>query len=422
MRWKWIGKVHLETSRLRMTTNDTANKNRPLDGIRVIEVGQLLAGPFAGTLLAYFGAEVIKVEPPELGDPIRGWRILEKGGTSYWWRSLGRNKKSLTANLRSETGRDIVRQLISSADVVIENFKPGTMEKWGLGPDDFSDVNPKLIYTRISGYGQTGPNAHKPGYASVTEAFSGFRHVNGFPGEAPVRPNLSLGDSVAGLHAAFGILLALYSRDKAPNAEGQVVDVALYEAMFNLMEGVVPEYSGAGEVRSASGTTVTGIVPTNTYRCNDAKFVVIGGNGDSIFVRLMQAINRPDIADDPACKDNGGRVEHEQRIDQAISQWTSSNTSHHVIEILEAADVPVGLIYSIEDMVQDPQYNARHMFEEVDVPGGQLTIPAMAPKLTGTPGFTTWAGPEVGSSRDKILTELGYDAKDIQRMAADGDI
>jgi crotonobetainyl-CoA:carnitine CoA-transferase CaiB-like acyl-CoA transferase len=407
-----------------MPTNDSQPPTgpRPLDGVRVIEVGQLLAGPFAGTLLGYFGAEVIKVEPPGLGDPIRGWRILDAAGTSYWWRSLARNKKSVTANLRSETGRNIVRELIESADVVIENFKPGTMEKWGLGPDNFTTTNPQLIYTRISGYGQTGPNAHKPGYASVTEAFSGFRHVNGFPGEAPVRPNLSLGDSVAGLHAALGILLALLSRQQTDAGAGQVVDVALYESMFNLMEGVVPEYSAVGEVRNASGTTLTGIVPTNTYGCSDSKYVVIGGNGDSIFVRLMHAIDREDIGADPSCKDNAGRVDNEQRIDQAISAWTRHHTSSEVIETLEAADVPVGLIYNVEDMMRDPQYNARNMFEDVEVPGAKLTIPAMAPKLSETPGFTSWAGPEVGSDRDEVLGELGYEAADIQRMAANGDI
>ena len=274
------------------------SRTRPLDGIRVVEVGQLLAGPFAGTLLAYFGAEVIKVEPPGTGDPIRTWRLVDENGTSYWWRSLARNKKSVTANLRSEAGRDVVRKLIGGADVVIENFKPGTMEKWGLGPDDFKSVNPRLIYARISGYGQTGPYATKPGFASVTEGFSGFRHLNGFPGEAPVRPNLSTGDTVAGLHAALGILLALIERRQAD--EGQVVDVALYESMFNLMEGVVPEYSGTGEIRQASGTTITGIVPTNTYPCSDGKYVVIGGNGDSIFVRLMEAMDRHDLAGDPA--------------------------------------------------------------------------------------------------------------------------
>ena len=392
----------------------------PLAGIRVIEVGQLLAGPFAGTLLAYFGAEVIKVEPPGKGDPIRGWRTLDADGTAYWWRSLGRNKRSITANLRTTAGRAIVRRLLDTADVVIENFKPGTMEKWGLGPEDLEPSNPKLIYARISGYGQTGPYAHKPGYASVTEAFSGFRYVNGFPGEAPVRPNLSTGDTVSGIHAALGILLALMQRNQ--DGAGQVVDVALYESMFNLMEGVVPEYSGAGEIREPSGTTITGIVPTNTYRCSDGKFVVIGGNGDSIFVRLMEAAGRSDIAQDPACKDNQGRVVHQQRIDSAIAEWTATLPAAGVVAALETADVPVGLIYDVKDMMNDPQYQARGMFEEVEVPGGRLKIPALLPKLTRTPGHTRWAGPEVGVDRDEVLREIGYSEDEINQLAANGDI
>lgn len=394
----------------------------PLTGVRVIELGQLVAGPFAGTLLGYFGAEVIKVEPPGHGDPLRGWRTLDNSGTSYWWRSLGRNKHSVTANLRSEVGREIVRQLIDTADVVIENFKPGTMEKWGLGPAVFERSNPQLIYTRISGYGQTGPYAEKPGYASVTEAFSGFRHVNGFPGEAPVRPNLSIGDSVAGLHAVLGILLALLGRRKLPDGAGQVVDVALYESMFNLMEAVVPEYFGAGEVRGASGTTITGIVPTNTYRCRDDKYVVIGGNGDSIFVRLMNAVGRSDIAEDPSCQDNPGRVKHQGRIDAAIAEWARDQDASQVMATLEAVQVPVGLIYSVEDMARDPQYQARGMFETLQVNGGPLTIPGVAPKLSRTPGATRWAGGEVGADRDAILSELGYDKQTIEAMAQNGDI
>jgi len=308
---------------------------RPLDGIRVIEVGQLLAGPFAGTMLAYFGAEVIKVEPPGSGDPIRNWRLLDESGTGYWWRSLGRNKKSVTVNLREAQGRKILCQLIDTADVLIENFKPGTMEKWGLGPEDVKAANPDLIYTRISGYGQTGPYSRKPGYASVTEAFSGFRYINGFPGEVPVRPNLSLGDSVAGIHAVLGILLALMAKKntKANHGEeqaaGQVVDVALYESMFNLMEGIVPEYDGGGAIREPAGSTLTGIVPTNTYLCADGRHVVIGGNGDSIYVRLMKAIGRGDLAEDPALEKNPGRVIQQQTIDDAIAAWTSINTLSH---------------------------------------------------------------------------------------------
>ncbi len=396
------------------------SRTRPLDGIRVVEVGQLLAGPFAGTLLGYFGAEVIKVEPPVTGDPIRTWRLLDDDGTSYWWRSLARNKKSVTANLRSEAGRGVVKRLMNTADVVIENFKPGTMEKWGLGPDEFTDSNPTLIYARISGYGQTGPYARKPGFASVTEGFSGFRHVNGFPGEAPVRPNLSTGDTVSGLHAALGILLALIERRQAD--QGQVVDVALYESMFNLMEGVVPEYSGAGEIRGASGTTITGIVPTNTYPCSDGKYVVIGGNGDSIFVRLMQAMGRDDLAGDPALADNAGRVVQQEMLDQAIAEWTAALTSQEVVTALETADVPVGLIYDVADMMKDPQYQARGMFEEVSVGDKQLAIPAILPKLGRTPGFTDWPGPEVAEHRNEVLREVGYSDAEISRLASDGDV
>ena len=397
--------------------------NKPLHGIRVIEVGQLLAGPFAGTLLAYFGADVIKVEPPGDGDPIRGWRLLDKDGTSFWWRSLGRNKKSLTLNLRTTEGRDVLGKLLGDADVLIENFKPGTMEKWGLGPEDVKQQNPGLIYTRISGYGQTGPYSSKPGYASVTEAYSGFRYINGFDGEVPVRPNLSLGDSVAGLHAAMGILLALLARKSSESeTTGQVVDVALYESMFNLMEGIVPEYSGAGDVRQPAGSTITGIVPTNTYLCADAKHVVIGGNGDSIYVRLMTAIGREDLANDPRLAGNPGRVTHQKLIDGAIAAWADKLTSAEVIQIMEDADVPVGAIFSIADAFDDPHYQARGLFEHVAVPNQDqpLAIPAILPKLTGTPGSTECPGGEVGSHTDELLQGLGLDAERIAYLKEHG--
>ena len=394
--------------------------NKPLHGIRVIEVGQLLAGPFAGTLLAYFGADVIKVEPPGDGDPIRGWRLLDKDGTSFWWRSLGRNKKSLTLNLRTTEGRQVLGKLLADADVLIENFKPGTMEKWGLGPEHIKPHNPQLIYTRISGYGQSGPYSSKPGYASVTEAFSGFRYLNGYPEDVPVRPNLSLGDSVAGVHAALGILLALLARKNSQ--QGQVIDVALYEAMFNLMEGVVPEYDGAGAVREPAGSTLTGIVPTNTYLCRDGKHVVIGGNGDSIYARLMTAIGREDLATDPALGSNAGRVEQQELIDAAIGGWTSAHKSAAVIATLEAADVPVGPIYSIADAFDDPHYQARGMFEEVNTPNGKLNIPAILPKLSLTPGRTTWAGGAVGSHTDEVLLSAGFDKEALATLRENGDI
>ncbi|MEJ2680086.1 MAG: CoA transferase [Gammaproteobacteria bacterium] len=381
----------------------------PLAGVRVIEMGQLIAGPFAGAMLAYFGAEVIKIEAPT-GDPLRGWRHVE-AGTSFWWRSIGRNKKSVTLDLNTEAGREIVQRLLKSADVLIENFRPGVMEKWGLGPEAVSAFNSGLIYSRISGYGQTGPYANKPGFASVCEAFSGFRYVNGFPGEAPVRPNLSIGDSVAGLHAALGVVMALYARDAGDakqKGRGQVVDVALFESMFNLMEGVVPEYSGAGVIREPSGTTVTGIVPTNTYRCADGKYVVIGGNGDSIFKRLMTAIGRSDLANNPDLAHNAGRVAHENDIDVAINAWCGGLDQEQVLLTLEAARVPSGPIYNVEDMAADPHYRARSLFETVQVNGKTLEIPAMVPRLQDTPGATHWPGGEIGShNREVLLDELG---------------
>ena len=388
----------------------------------MVEVGQLLAGPFAGTFLGYFGAEVIKVEPPGKGDPIREWRLLDEDGTSFWWRSLGRNKQSVTANLRSEKGREVVARLAKEADVLIENFKPGTMEKWGLGPADLEKENPDLIYVRVSGYGQTGPNSKKPGYASVTEAFSGFRHLNGFSDRPPVRPNLSMGDTVAGLHAVLGILMALLERRQDRGTGGQVIDVALYESMFNLMEGVVPEFDGSGAIREPSGSTLTGIVPTNTYLCSDDKHVVIGANGDSIYVRLMNAIGHSELAEDPRLASNAGRVTHQQLIDDAIAAWTNSQTSEQVMGLLDEADVPVGLIYNVEDMINDPHYQSRGLFEEVEVGNRTLKIPAILPKLSKTPGKTNHPGPEVGGATRSTLLNLGYSEEELNTMKKNGDI
>ncbi|TNF05952.1 MAG: CoA transferase [Gammaproteobacteria bacterium] len=379
------------------------NNDKPLSGYRVIELGQLLAGPFAGSLLAYFGAEVIKVEPPGGGDPLRNWRQL-KDGTSLWWRSLGRNKKCITLDLKSSKGQELAARLIDGADVLVENFRPGVMEEWGLGPERFKTTNPGLVYTRISGYGQNGPYANKPGFASVCEGISGFRYLNGFPGQAPVRPNLSLGDSIAGLHAAFGVTLALLSRQSS--GTGQVIDVALYEAMFNLLEGVIPEFDGAGVVREPSGTTVTGIVPTNTYCCADNKYVVIGGNGDSIFKRLMRAANRPEMADDPRLANNAGRVKHEQEIDEALAAWCGSLPSAEVLSLLDESRVPAGPIYNVADMLEDPHFNARGLYEQVQINGEALKIPAMLPRLCDTPGETRWPGPDVASHNDEVLGEL----------------
>lgn len=394
-------------------------KQRPLEGVRVIEMGQLLAGPFTGTILAYFGAEVIKVEPPG-GDPIRGWRLL-RDGTSLWYRSLGRNKKSVTLDLKSDRGRELAGKLIDTADVVVENFRPGLMEKWGLGPEQMKQRNPGLVYARISGYGQTGPYASKPGYASVTEGFGGFRYINGEPGQPPIRTNISMGDTLSAIHAALGIALALIQRAKPEGGEGQVIDVALYESVFNLMEGIVPEYDGAGVVREPSGTTVTGIVPTNTYRCDDGKYVVIGGNGDSIFKRLMTAAGRSDMAENPAMADNAGRVEHEAEIDEALAGWCAAHSSVHIINTLEEVRVPVGPIYSVEDMMTDPQYQARGLFEQVEIDGEPLKIPAIMPKLDSTPGRTDWPGREIGSHNDEVLKDiLCLDDAEIERLRGEG--
>ncbi|NJN46872.1 MAG: CoA transferase [Candidatus Competibacteraceae bacterium] len=398
----------------------TVSSSQPLQGVRVLELGQLLAGPFAGTLLAYFGAEVIKVEPPTGGDPIRQWRVVQDG-TSLWWRSLGRNKKCITVDLKNPEGRQLVSRLAERSDVLIENFRPGTMEKWGLGPEALKTRNPGLIYTRISGYGQTGPYATKPGYASVCEGIGGLRYVNGFPGQPPVRANLSLGDTFAGLHAVIGILLALRQRDNTADKQGQTVDVALYEAVFNLLEAVVPEYDGAGVIREPSGSTVTGIVPTNTYRCRDDKYVIIGGNGDSIFKRLMEAAGRADMANDPRLTHNAGRVEHELEIDVALSAWTATLDSEVVLARLEEAQVPAGPIYNVADMLQDPHFQARGLFETVEVNGKPLKIPAILPKLSATPGKTQWPGPAVGSHNQTVFEELlGLDQGEIDRLRSLG--
>ncbi|MBL4714475.1 MAG: CoA transferase [Alcanivorax sp.] len=390
----------------------------PLAGVKVVELGQLLAGPFAGTLLAYFGAEVIKVEPPG-GDPIRGWRTLDDTGTSFWWRSLGRNKRSVTLDLKSDAGRELAARLIDDSDVLIENFRPGTLENWGLGPERFKESNPGLIYTRISGYGQDGPYADKPGYASVCEGIGGLRYVNGFPGERPVRPNLSLGDTVAGLHAALGIALALLERHSSK--QGQVVDVALFESVFNLLEAVIPEFDGAGEIRQPAGSTVTGIVPTNTYRCADGKYVIIGGNGDSIFKRLMTTAGRVDLAEDPRLAKNPGRVENEAEIDGAIEAWCATLPSPEVLQKLEANRVPCGPIYSAADMMADPHFQARGLFQQVEINGAPLKIPAILPRLGGTPGGTRWPGGDAGGDTEAVARgELGLSEEEFQRLKAEG--
>ena len=376
---------------------------RPLKGMRVIEVGQLLAGPFTGTILGYFGAEVIKIEPPETGDPIRGWREV-KDGTSLWWRSLARNKKCITIDLKTKKGQELLAELVQTADVFVENFRPGTMEKWGLGPDDVKKKNPGLIYARISGYGQTGPYAKKAGFASVCEAFGGFRYVNGFPGGAPVRPNISIGDTLAGIHAALGVLLAYIGRQNS--GEGQVVDVAIFEGLFNLLEGVIPEYDGAGIIREPSGTAITGIVPTGTYRCKDNRLIVIGANTNSMFKRLTSAMDKPELGTDPRLAENIGRVENQKEIEEAIESWTLTLDLEDALSKLDSVSVAAGPILNVKDMFENEQYRARELFQEVTIDGEPLSIPAIIPRLSKTPGETDFPGPSLGEHNQEVLKDI----------------
>jgi crotonobetainyl-CoA:carnitine CoA-transferase CaiB-like acyl-CoA transferase len=390
---------------------------RPLAGLRVIEIGQLLAGPFTGTILGYFGAEVIKVEPPEVGDPIRGWREV-RDGTSLWWASLSRNKKCITLDLKTSKGQEVLKKLANTADVFVENFRPGTMEKWGIGPDTFKEENPGLIYARISGYGQTGPAASKAGFASVCEAFGGFRYVNGFPGEVPVRPNISIGDTLAGIHAALGVLLAYIGRQKS--GQGQVVDVAIFEGLFNLLEAVIPEYSGAGIVREPSGTAITGIVPTNTHRCKDGKHIVIGANTNSMFKRLAKAMDKPEMGDDSRFTENTDRVANQKEIETIIESWTLQINSKEALEALDLAGVAAGPIYSVKDMFEDEQYRARELFQEVSIDGKPLTIPAIIPRLSRTPGKTDFPGSKLGAHNEEVLQDiLGYTEQEIAALKAE---
>jgi formyl-CoA transferase len=399
----------------------THNNPRPLEGVRILEMGQLLAGPFAAVLLGWFGAEVIKIEPPGIGDPLRKWRKVYQG-TALWWYILGRNKKCVTLNLKDPRAHEIVKQLVTKIDVALENFKPGTLEKWGLGWEDLKAINPKLIMARVSGYGQTGPYAAKPGYANVAEGFSGMRYVTGFPDRPPARPNLSLGDTLAGLHAALGILMSLYHRDAKATGQGQMVDVAIYEACFNMMESLIPEYDKLGEIRERQGSKLSGIVPTNTYPTKDGKYIIIGGNGDTIFKRLMMAAGREDLANDPRLAHNDGRVEHEAMIDAALEEWTRSHTYDELFAALEKADVPTGPIYNAADIVRDPHYQARGMFEDAEIGGGEtVKLPTFVPKLSATPGRTEWIGPPLGAHNREIYGGLlGMSDDELAQLAREG--
>lgn len=376
---------------------------KPLEGIKVLELGNFVAAPFAGKIFGEFGAEVIKVEDPKNGDSLRNWRVMHKG-TSLWWYVHARNKKSITLNLREEEGQEMVRELAKDADVIIENFRPGTLERWGIGYEDLKKINPSLIMTRISGYGQTGPYRDKVGFGSVAESMGGLRYLTGFPDRPPVRVGLAVGDSIAGLYAVNGTLMALRARDMDPLKRGQCVDVALTESVFSLLEGVLPEYDMKGIVRERTGATLEGIAPSNTYLCADGKYIVIAANSDSIFKRFAVAIGRPDFAENPIYLNNQGRAENAEYLDQVIEEWTKRHTQKEVQSILDAAGVPVGPIYSIEDIVNDEQFQARDMLQTVTLPDGeQVLVPGIVPKLSETPGSIEWIGPELGQHNEEVI-------------------
>lgn len=379
--------------------------SKPLENVRVLELGSLIAGPFAGRLMADFGAEVIKIEPPEKGDPLRNWRMLHED-TSLWWYVQSRNKKSVTANLKSEDGQKLIKKLVEQTDVIIENFKPGTLEKWNLGYEELKKINPGIIMVRVSGYGQDGPYKDKPGFGSVGEAMGGIRYLTGYPDRPPTRVGISLGDSVAGLYAVIGTMMALYHRD-VNGGEGQCVDVALYEAIFSLMESMVPEFDHFEFIRERTGSALPGIAPSNTYMCKDEKYIVIGANGDSIFKRLCAAMDRTDLADDKRFDSNEGRAAHMAFLDDQITEWTKDFSSEEALEILDKYKIPAGPIYNVEDMINDPHFKARKMIEEIDVEGlGKLKVPGIVPKMAATPGNIEWAGPKLGKHNEEIIEKI----------------
>jgi len=390
----------------------------PLAGLKVVELGQLIAGPFAAKTLGDFGADVIKIEPPRTGDPLRQWRLL-KDGTSVWWQVQSRNKRSLVLDLKEPQAQDIVRQLVKQADVLIENFRPGAMEGWGLGPDELQTLNPQLIMLRISGYGQTGPYRDKPGFGVVAEAMGGLRHLTAEPGRVPVRVGVSIGDTLASLHGVIGILMALHERQKS--GQGQVIDVALYEAVFNCMESLLPEYGEFGVVREAAGSALPGIAPSNAYRCADGGYALIAGNGDSIFKRLMACMGRHDLGTDAALSNNAGRVKRITEIDEAIGQWTAQLSVSAVLKALDAAAVPAGRIYTVADIAADPHYQARGMLAKVQMDDdSDLLVPGIVPKLSRTPGNHRRNAPTLGQDTDAVLREVGLTPMQIQALRDKG--
>lgn len=390
----------------------------PLSKLKVIEMGQLIAGPFAAKTLADFGADVIKIEPPKDGDALRKWRLL-KDGTSVWWQVQSRNKRSLSLDLRQAEAQAIARTLIQEADVLIENFRPGTLEDWGLDPQQLLELNPKLIVLRISGYGQTGPYRDKPGFGVVAEAMGGLRHLTAEPGRVPVRVGISIGDTLASLHGVIGILLALQERHHS--GKGQVIDIALYEAVFNCMESLLPEYSAFGEVRQAAGSALPGIAPTNAYLCADGGYVLVAGNGDSIFKRLMTLIGRDDLGNDPQLATNEGRVKRVNELDQAIGSWAKTMNTTKALEMLDSVAVPAGRIYTVADIANDPHYKARDNIQTIRMQdGSQLDVPGVIPKLSRTPGSIKTLAPDIGEHTDAILNSIGLSDDQIKSLKERG--
>lgn len=389
-----------------------------LKGVRVVEMGQLIAGPFCGKTLAEFGADVIKIEPPGAGDPLRQWRLILKG-TSVWWQVQSRNKRSIALDLRQPEGQALARELIAQADVLIENFRPGTLEGWGMSPAELHALNPGLVIARISGYGQTGPYRDLPGFGAIGEAMGGLRHLTGEPGRVPVRVGVSIGDTLAALHATIGVMMALYHRDHNGGA-GQVIDVALHEAVFNVMESLLPEYSAFGVVREAAGSALPGIAPSNAYRCSDG-YVLVAGNGDSIFKRLMDVIGRPDLGRDEGLVGNAGRVARVAELDAAIEAWTQTRTVQAVLDALAAARVPAGKVYTVRDIHEDPHYRARDMIlRQPTRDGDEVEVPGIVPKLSVTPGTVRSAAPHLGEDTDAVLREMGLSDEKIAQLRARG--
>ncbi len=391
---------------------------RALEGVKVVEMGQLIAGPFCGKTLGEFGADVIKIEAPGAGDPLRNWRLI-KEGTSVWWQVQSRNKRSVALDLRQQEAQAVARQLIAEADVLVENFRPGTLEGWGMSPEELHVINPGLVILRISGYGQTGPYRDLPGFGVIGEAMGGLRHLTAEPGRVPVRVGVSIGDTLAALHGVIGVMMALYHR-KVNGGPGQVIDVALHEAVFNIMESLIPEYSAFGAVREAAGSALPGIAPSNAYPCQDG-WVLVAGNGDSIFKRLMTAIDRQDLADAPDLADNAGRVQRVAEIDAAIGAWTQARSVQTVMDELGAARVPAGKVYTAKDIAEDPHYRAREMIlTQRTRDGFELQVPGVVPKLSLTPGTVRSSAPHVGDDTDAVLAEIGLSAEQIAQLRAKG--